>query len=81
MRDFNFDGHLDFEIWYVDEGMGKYTVHRVFVFRPESVTFTEVSPKCGDEFLNLKVNKAKRNLTSTYYVKNRAVLCSTRLGK
>jgi hypothetical protein len=81
VQDFNFDGHLDFEVWYVDEGMGRYTIHRVFVFKPESATFAEVSPSCGDEFLNLRVNKTKRRLISTYYVRNRAQLCSTRLGK
>jgi hypothetical protein len=81
VQDFNFDGYLDFEVWYVDEGMGKYTVHRVFVFSPDSLTFTEALPKCGDEFLNLKVNKTRRALISTYYVENRVLTCLTRLDR
>lgn len=53
--DFNFDGKTDFSVWYLDEGMGRYSIHRVFVYSSESKAFVEKFPACGDEFLNLKV--------------------------
>jgi hypothetical protein len=39
--DFNFDGKKDFAVWQVDDGMGTYTVSRVFVYQPESGSFKE----------------------------------------
>jgi hypothetical protein len=77
VNDFNFDGYKDFSVWYLDEGMGKYTIHRVFIYQPKSQTFVEAIPSCGEEFLNLRVNKAKRSLNSTYYSNNRPLNCST----
>lgn len=78
--DFNFDGLRDFSVWYLDEGMGKYTIHRVFIYDPKSTDFVEAAPRCGEEFLNLRVDKAQRSLLSTYYVNARPMKCSTRLN-
>lgn len=64
LSDFNFDGLQDFPVWYLDEGMGKYTIHRVFIYESKSGDFIEAAPRCGDEFLNLKVNEIKRELIS-----------------
>lgn len=81
LSDFNFDGLQDFSVWYLDEGMGKYTIHRLFLFDPKSKDFVEARPRCGDEFLNLRVHEAKRELISTYYINGQAMTCSTRLQK
>lgn len=80
--DYNFDGRPDISVWYVDEGMGTSTVHRVFLFNPGASGFTEAVPHCGEEFLNLKVDKAKRVLISTFYREGKPSLCrATSLGR
>jgi hypothetical protein len=81
VKDFNFDGRKDFSVWYVDEGMGNYTIHRVFVYKPRQGSFEEMLPRCGEEFLNLKINHTKQELTSTYFSKNKPMICLTRLKK
>lgn len=81
LNDFNFDGLQDFSVWYLDEGMGKYTIHRVFIYDSKSNDFVEAAPRCGDEFLNLIVDKSKRKLISTYYINTQPMTCSTRLKK
>lgn len=53
-------------MWYLDEGMGKYTIHRVFIYDPKSKDFVEAAPRCGEEFLNFRVDKVKGRLLSTY---------------
>ncbi|WP_425291323.1 XAC2610-related protein [Cupriavidus necator] len=63
--DYNFDGELDFSIWYLDEGKGVYTIHRVFIFSKKNVTFMELFSDCGGEFINLKVDRKRRRLIST----------------
>jgi hypothetical protein len=79
--DFNFDGLNDFAVWYIDEGMGKYTVHRVFIYDPRALDFFEVTPDCGDEFIDLKVDKAKKRLKSTYFADGLPLVCSTTIKR
>lgn len=79
--DFDFDGRKDFSVWYLDEGMGNYTIHRVFVYRSRLGAFEEVPPRCSEDFLNLKINHAKQTLTSTYFSKNKPKICVTRLKR
>jgi hypothetical protein len=76
--DYNFDGFQDFSVWYVDDGMGTYSIHRVFVYIPKNSSFNELKSACGDEFLNLKVNKEKKVLRSMYYKGNVPTLCITK---
>lgn len=78
MDDYNFDGFKDFSVWYIDDGMGTYSIHRIFIYIPKKSTFKELSPACGDEFINLKVDKAKKVLNSTYYKANEPALCVTK---
>lgn len=79
--DFNFDGKKDFSIWYVDDGMGVYTIHRIFMFSKKRQVFVEYFPSCGDEFIELKVDRKMRQLTSTYFEDNVPKTCITRLPK
>jgi len=76
--DFNFDGKNDFSVWYLDEGMGKYSIHRVFVYSSKQNTFVEQFPDCGDEFINLRIDKKRKRLLSTYYQKNIPRICATK---
>ncbi len=76
--DYNFDGALDFCISYVDEGKRTYTINRIFIFSKSTMTFEEIFPNCGDEFINLKVDVARRRLISTYSLGNVAMRCSTK---
>jgi len=75
--DFNFDGAKDFAVWQIDDGMGTYTIHRIFVYQPEAAFFKELNPDCGDDFVNLRVEREKRALLSTYWEMNEPKLCST----
>ena len=76
--DFNFDGNIDFDIWHFDEGMGVYTVHRLFVFDPSGKIFYEIFPSCGEQFMNLEVDRSKRILYSTFFFRNKPKRCATR---
>ncbi|MGR6734875.1 XAC2610-related protein [Pseudomonas chlororaphis] len=78
INDFNFDGLKDFSVWYVDDGMGTYTIHRVFIYQSADESFKELAPACGDEFLNLKLNSLKKVLSSTYYEGNVPKSCVTK---
>ncbi len=75
--DFNFDGAKDFAAWQIDDGMGTYTIHRVFIYQPEAGFFKELTPACGDDFVNLRVERDKRMLLSTYWEMNEQKLCVT----
>lgn len=77
--DFNFDGKEDFAVWQVDDGMGTYTVSRIFVYQPESGSFKELRPDCGDGFVNLRIERARKTLVSTYWEMNVPKGCVTKL--
>lgn len=77
---YDFSGRLGFSVWYMDDGMGVSTISRVFTFAPHTNRFVERFPSCGDEFYNLRVDKKRRHLVSTYYDKNSPKLCATRLS-
>lgn len=78
IKDYHFDGALDYSVWYWDEGKGTYTIHRIFLFSKKRATFKEYFPDCGDEFVNLKVDETRRRLISTYFKNNVATLCTTK---
>lgn len=75
--DYNFDGKEDFVIWYTDDGMGIYDIYRVFLYSEKVADFKEIKPSCGDDFINLNLNKKKRELISMYYSHNEAQRCIT----
>lgn len=81
VEDFDFDGHLDFSSWNVDEGMGTFTIHRVFLFDPDTSGFVEAGPSCGDEFVNLGVDHSRRLLISTVFHGGEPMRCETRLRR
>jgi hypothetical protein len=79
IADYNFDGNLDFSIWHMDEGMGTYLIYRVFIFKPKIEKFTEANPNCGDEFINLNLDRKSKTVSSTYFKSNTPLACHTRL--
>ncbi len=79
--DFNFDGDQDFAIWQLDDGMGTYDYYRVFVYQAKTGTFEELQPDCGDDFVNLRVDKKRKALLSTYWEMNIPEQCITRFTK
>lgn len=79
--DFNFDGVKDFAVWQVDDGMGTYTIHRIFAYQPNTGTFQELQPDCGDGFVNLRVDGKHKALISTYWEMNAPKQCTTRFAK
>jgi hypothetical protein len=78
--DFNFDGMKDFAVWQIDDGVGAYTIHRIFVYQSEAGFFKEMTPACGDDFANLRVERDKRVLLSTYWEMNEPKRCVTNLS-
>ncbi|WP_085693780.1 MULTISPECIES: hypothetical protein [unclassified Pseudomonas] len=79
--DFNFDGAQDFAVWQLDDGMGTYGYSRVFIYHAKSGTFEELQPDCGDGFVNLRVDKKRKALLSTYWDMNIPKQCITRFAK
>ena len=79
--DFNFDGAQDFAIWQLDDGMGTYNYYRVFIYQAKTGMFEELQPDCGDGFVNLRVDKKRKALLSTYWGMNGPDQCITRFTK
>ena len=79
--DFNFDGAKDFAIRQLDDGMGTYDYYRVFIYQARTGTFEELQPDCGDGFVNLRVDKKRKALLSTYWEMNMPKQCVTRSAK
>jgi len=76
INDYNFDGFKDFSISHIDDGQGTYSIYRIFVYSKKTKTFFEIQPKCGDEFINIKLNKNKKTVTNSYYSDNVMTGCS-----
>lgn len=74
--DYNFDGFKDFSISHIDDGQGTYSIYRIFVYSKKNKTFVEIQPKCGDEFINIKVNKKTSTVTNSYFRDNVMTGCS-----
>lgn len=79
--DFNFDGAKDFAVRQLNDGMGTYDYYRVFIYQVKTGTFEELRPDCGDGFVNLRVDKKRKALLSTYWEMNVAKQCVTRFAK
>lgn len=73
--DYNFDGSQDIAIWHMDEGMATYRVFRIFVFEPILMSFTEVFSSCGDEFINVELDKKNKKIDSAYFSDGELVQC------
>ncbi len=76
--DYNFDGYTDFAIAHADDGMGTYEISLVYAYSPKENKFVPLTPRCGDEFINLAVNKTNKTLTNSYVVNNQFRTCKAK---
>ncbi|MDF3832026.1 hypothetical protein P3W85_03515 [Cupriavidus basilensis] len=81
VSDYNFDGQLDFSVWHIDEGMGVYKIYRIFLYSPKIMDFVDGFPACGDEFINVEIDKRRKAIVGTYFRENIPVSCFTQLRK
>ena len=79
--DYNFDGFKDFSAWHTDDGMRTYTIHRVFIYSSIGKKFHEIKPTCSDQFLNLRVDRRKKQLLSMTHSPNGFKACATKSAK
>ena len=80
--DFDLNGDLDFVIESLGGGMGTFSVSRVFVYSREKMDFVELFSACGEGFIELRVEKEKKQLLSMYYTDfNVTKTCVTKLKK
>ena len=77
--DYDFSGRQGFAFWSIDEGQGVYKIYRVFTFSRKRNDFVERHPRCGDAFLNLRVDAQRKRLISTFFDNNLPKSCVTRL--
>jgi len=81
IKDFNFDDHPDMSVSHLDDGMGVFTVFRVFIYSPANKDFYEIFPDCGEQFLNLRIDADNRKLISSYFSNNVPTTCETYTDK
>ena len=73
--DYDFDGHPDVAVWHIDDSMGVHMVYRIFVFVARRGEFVELTPACGDEFLNVQRLAKRKALQNSYFKDNLVVAC------
>lgn len=76
VEDYNFDGYSDFSVSHTDDGMGSYEISEVFTYSANEGKFIRLAPTCGEEFVNLRIEKKKRRLLNTYTQGNRFRTCA-----
>ncbi|WP_426400218.1 hypothetical protein ACN9M1_19600 [Ralstonia sp. R-29] len=79
VRDYDFSGRQGFAFWSIDEGQGTYKLYRIFIFSQKRNDFVERYPRCGDVFLNLRLDVRRKQLISTFFENNIPKSCTTRL--
>ena len=78
VEDYNFDGYKDFAISHTDDGMGTYEIFYVYAYSRAEKKFRPLLPRCGDQFINLAIDRAGRTLTNSYFRGNRIRTCLMR---
>ena len=79
VADFNFDGRPDFAISQLDWGMGTYYIYRIFLYDRRKREFTELRPRCGYEFVNVRLSG--RTLVNYYVVDHVWKACRMTFGR
>lgn len=77
-EDYNLDGHKDFSISHLDDGMGTYTIYQIYLFSEKDGKFIAAQPKCGDEFINIVFSRIRRTLTNSYFSENKVKSCTVK---
>ena len=79
VADYDFSGQQGFAFWSIDEGQGVSKIYRIFTFSQKRNDFVERHPRCGDAFLNLRVDARRKQLISTFFENNTPKSCTTQL--
>lgn len=79
VADFNFDGRPDFAVSQLDWGMGTYHIYRIFLYDRRKRDFTELRPRCGAEFINVRLSG--RTLVNHYVVDHVWKACRMTFGR
>ncbi|MBD9503192.1 hypothetical protein IB256_20555 [Pseudomonas sp. PDM17] len=79
ISDYDFDKNLDFSIWHSDDGKGVYDIYRIFLYNKKTKAFVEAQSKCGDEFINVRIDKKTKTIASTIFEDNTPKICHTKL--
>ena len=70
IEDYDYDGNQDFAYYHLDDGMGVYTIHQLFIYNSVNKQFnklkipTDYNPKC-DEFCDIQLNKKEKTFQSS----------------
>jgi hypothetical protein len=73
--DYNFDGHEDFSVSHVDDGKGTYDLYDIYVYAPKTGRFERLAPTCGDDFINVRLDRKRRALINTRVENFRFTTC------
>jgi len=76
--DYNFDGHKDFSVSHVDDGKGTYDLYDIYVYAPKTGRFERLAPTCGDDFINVRLDRKRRALINTRVEDFRFTTCRMR---
>jgi hypothetical protein len=79
--DFDFNGDLDFAIEISTGAMVPFFIYKVFVYSQEKRGFVEQFPADGDAFVNLVVDKERKQLISMCHTNDTPGGCVTKLKK
>jgi hypothetical protein len=75
VEDYNFDGHRDFSVSHLDDGKGTYDLYDIYVYSPKSGRFERLAPTCGDDFINVRLDRKHRALINTRVENYRFMEC------
>ena len=73
--DYNFDGHKDFSVSHVDDGKGTYDLYDIYVYAPKTGKFERLAPTCGEDFINVRLDRKRRALINTRVENYRFTSC------
>jgi len=73
--DYNFDGHTDFSVSHVDDGKGTYDLYDIYVYAPKTGKFERLAPACGEDFINVRLDRKRRALINTRVENYRFTSC------
>ena len=75
VADYNFDGHRDFSVSHVDDGKGTYDLYDIYVYAPKTGKFERLAPTCGEDFINVRLDRKRRALVNTRVENFRFTTC------
>lgn len=75
VEDYNFDGHKDFSVSHLDDGKGTYDLYDIYVYAPKSGKFERLVPTCGEDFINVRLDRTRRALINTRVENYRFTAC------